>query len=52
MRDVSNEAGVKQFGDTKIEQLRHAFGRDQNVRRLDVAMNNLLLVRVVKRIAD
>ena len=38
--------GVEQFRDAKVEQLRFALRRHADVRRLDVAMNDQMLVRV------
>ena len=43
---------VEEFGDAEIEQLRFAVGGDQNVRRLDVAMDDELAVRELHRRAD
>ncbi len=36
-------------GSAEVEQLRLTFGRDQNVGRFDVAVNELVLVRLHKR---
>ena len=50
MRDrerVRRLAGVEQLGDAEVEQLRHALRRDQDVVRLQVAMHDQVLVRVV-----
>jgi hypothetical protein len=43
---------VEQFRDAEIEQLDVAFGRDQYVARLEVAMHDELLMRARHRIAD
>src|SRR4051812_29148014 len=40
---------VKQFSNPKVEQLRDALGRYQNIAGLDVSMNDEILVRVLNR---
>ncbi len=50
--DVAREIRVQKFRDAKVEQLRHAFAGHQDVRRLDVAMHDLFLVRVVNGVAN
>ncbi len=43
------------FGDAKINHLRHGpaiDGRDKDVRRLEVAVDDALLVRMLDRLAD
>ena len=47
LRDV----WAQQLGDPEVEQLRIAVGRDQDVRRLEVAMDDQVLVRVLHRVA-
>ena len=44
--------GVQDLRDPEVEQLRHAGGRDQDVPRLEVAVDEQPLVRVVDRGAD
>lgn len=44
--------GIQKFRDAKVEQLRDAVLRDQNVGGLQVAMNDEMLMRVVNRGAD
>jgi len=41
-----------EFGDAEIEQLRLAALRDEDVCRLDVAMDDALRVRGVERVGD
>ena len=46
---------IEHFGDSEVDDLRHRatlLGRDQDVRRLDVAMQNPLLVGVVDAATD
>ena len=43
---------VEQLGDAEVEQLWFALGGDANIRRLDVAMNDQMLVRVSDGGAD
>ena len=43
-------AGAEQFGDAEVEELRYALGRDENVRRLDVAVDDQVLVRILERV--
>jgi hypothetical protein len=43
---------VEQLGDAEIEQLGHAVARNQDVRRLQVAMHNQVLMRGIDRRAD
>ena len=38
---------VQQLRDAEVEQLRRAVGRDKNVRGLEVAMDDQILVRVL-----
>ena len=45
-------AGIEQLGDAEVEQLGRAFGGDQDVGRLEVAMHDQVLVRVLNRRAD
>ena len=50
---VSRPAG--RLGDAEVDHLRHRHAvvqRDQDVRRLDVAVDDPLLVRVLDRLAD
>ena len=42
----------QQLGDPEIQQLGRAFRRDEDVRRLDVPMDNQIAVRIVHRTAD
>ena len=42
-------ARVEQLGDAEVEQLRRAVGGDQDVVRLQVAMHDQVLMRVVHR---
>ena len=44
--------GVHQLRDAEVEQLRRAAGRDQDIGRLDVAMDDQVLMRVLDRGAD
>jgi hypothetical protein len=43
---------IEQLGDAEIQQLGRAFGRDQDVGRLQVAMDDARAVGGVERIAD
>jgi hypothetical protein len=45
-------AGGEQLGDAEVEQFRRAVGGDEDVRRLQVAVHDQVLVRVLHRIAD
>ena len=42
--------GVELLGDAEVEQLYGAFGRDENVRRLEVTMDDGVVVRVQHRL--
>ena len=46
-RVMSRLAFVQQFGDAEVEQFGHAIGRDQDVRGLEVAMHDEILMRVM-----
>src|SRR5205085_1967968 len=43
---------LQQLGNAEVQQLRHAFRGDENVARLEVAMDDEVLMRVVHRAAD
>jgi hypothetical protein len=43
---------VEQFGDAEIQQLGHTFERDEDVRGLDVAVDDEVLVRVRDSLTD
>src|SRR6476620_10738311 len=49
---IGHEVRVKQLCNSKVEQLGHTTSRNQNITRLDVAMDDELLVRVVDRITN
>jgi hypothetical protein len=53
---LSVNRAARGFGDAEINHLRHRHDhrahRHQNVRRLDVAMDDALLMRVLNRLAD
>ena len=50
--DLARIARLQELGDAEVEQLRHAVGADQDVRRLQVAMDDGAAVRVGDRGAD
>src|SRR5215813_3368476 len=49
---VGDEVGVEDLGDAEIEQLRRPVFGDQYVARFDVAVDNLIFVRVMRGGAD
>ena len=44
--------GVENLGDAEVEQLRVTLGRDHHVGRLDVAMDDVPIVRVLDRVEN
>src|SRR2546423_5357455 len=44
--------GTQELRDTKIQQLRYAFSRHQDVARFDVAMNHEILMRILQSGTD
>jgi hypothetical protein len=42
---------VKQFSDAKVEQLGHTFSGHQNVSRLEIPMNHLVVMRILNCLA-
>ena len=48
----SGRIGVEQLGDTEVQQLRVAGGRDKNVARLEVAMHHQIAMSVFDRFTD
>jgi hypothetical protein len=51
-RVMSRLAFVQQFGNTEVQQFGHAIGGDQEVRGLEVAMHDEVLMRVMHRGTD
>jgi hypothetical protein len=51
-RGVGAEVGIKQLCYAEVEELGDAVVRDKDIRRLDVAVNDLLAMSVVNRLAD
>ena len=43
---------VELLGDPEVEQLHDAVGRHENVRRLEIAVNDEMAVRMLHRLAD
>jgi hypothetical protein len=52
VRDVARDLRVEQFRDAEVEQFRSAGRRYEHVRRFDVSVYDLFLVRVVNGVAD
>ena len=48
---MQHQLGLQQLGDTEVEQFDGAIGCDDDVARLDVAVNDKVLVRVLNGIA-
>ena len=49
---LARELGIQQLGDAEVQQLGCAIGDDEHVGRLDVAVDDQVLVRVLNRGAD
>ena len=43
---------VRSFGETKVEHLHDAVGRDLDVRRLEIAVDDAFVVRGLERVGD
>ena len=51
-RPLDALGGIDRFGETEVEHLHGAVGADLDVRRLQVAMDDALLVRGFERVGD
>ena len=49
---VSGRIVIEQLGNAEVKQLRHAIFRDENVFRLEIAMDDQIAMRVFDRAAD